>query len=246
MRYEHDIGTWSILKSVLRFYVFTMVELLVVIAIIAILASLLLPALGKAKACGKKAGCIGGLRQISGGVGMYAADYAEWLPHGGESLHSGSATISWKELLLPYFSKTVAKRDCETGVFKCPGQTIPKCVDTAMGDNGAYGGYGWNFQTLGWWNVWRSDCGGVDPWIKITQVYKPSQTIEAGDTSDYYVNDTALCYQVFYLYGRYSPGALRESYRHEGGGIYLWVDGHCSFHLATEAAANAAWFKNER
>lgn len=61
---------------------FTLVELLVVIAIVAILAALLLPALGSANARGKRALCLSNLRQIGVGVHLYADDHEGHIPFG--------------------------------------------------------------------------------------------------------------------------------------------------------------------
>jgi prepilin-type N-terminal cleavage/methylation domain-containing protein/prepilin-type processing-associated H-X9-DG protein len=99
--------------------VFTLIELLVVIAIIAILASMLMPALGRAREYGRTAVCASNVKQLAVGMQLYSVDYDDSLPwcwsNGMDSnpwecqVYGGN---TWATVIYPYIETTA--------VYTCP------------------------------------------------------------------------------------------------------------------------------
>lgn len=125
---------------------FTLVELLVVMAIIAILAGLLLPALGRSKSKAYNAVCLNNLRQLGIATRLYADNNQERLPSA-EILPTlpidpQNPLPRICDVLASYLGRTAGTNTNSATVFKCPLDKIGRF--TAEGSS-----YEWNAELNG-------------------------------------------------------------------------------------------------
>jgi prepilin-type processing-associated H-X9-DG protein len=123
----------NICQRVIR-RVFTIIELLVVIAVITVLASLLLPSLGKAKMRTQEIACLNNLKNIGIASFSYTDSYDEWL------LPAYERSVWWPFTLLELgFLSGQA-------VFQCPAENVSALAQFSDINKQSYGH---NYYTLG-------------------------------------------------------------------------------------------------
>lgn len=134
---------------------FTLLELLVCVAIIAILASLILPALAKAKAQGRRIACVNNERQVALAVRMYVDDFgcypAYRMPNIGPVY---SHTNYWDARLTNYTAGS-------TAVFACPARPEGVVSNWSF----CFDGFAYPNRSYGY-NCYGTYMGAYDPEIE--------------------------------------------------------------------------------
>lgn len=217
-------------KSVIKSANFTLIELLVVIAIIAILASMLLPALNQARDKAKCISCASNLKQIGIGAIGYAGDNDDYLvPQMGQYL------MRWPRLLVFFKYIGAPNKDYSgaydidskirpAGLFACPSEANDMLNGLNWIEKSGYGWMGTHYgmnRNLSYANYYPTNASYR--WLRINRIPKASST--------YYITDAHGTGAVNVRAGAWSISTasykwLYPNPRHGYSANMLYLDGH--------------------
>ena len=188
---------------------FTLIELLVVIAIIAILASILMPALSSARERSKTSSCANSLKQLGIGFASYLDSHNDWYPYYHGYSGGSAGIVAWREQLgdakcVPY--RRVGKSKLLSDVLRCPGHEY-KYADAGRGikTGRSYdymGTYVANNVSAEWtgWGTGKSNANANG--CKSQHLYNPSSFVLLAEKRK--ASDTAQAKFTDHYFDRYA------------------------------------------